>query len=87
MTEENRVTDFAADAVLVWLDVTPGGDLAASAAGLIGAAAAVGTPVVLVVAEPDRHAGPRPIGPWIRSPRNGWNMELTRGGSRRLWMK
>ncbi|MEV5040422.1 electron transfer flavoprotein subunit alpha/FixB family protein [Microbacterium sp. LMI1x-1-1.1] len=50
------MTDFAPDAVLVWLDVTPGGDLAASAAGLIGAAASIGTPVVLVVADESRHA-------------------------------
>lgn len=49
------MTDFAPDAVLVWLDVTPGGELAASAAGLIGAAASIGTPVVLVVADESRH--------------------------------
>ncbi|WP_020098612.1 electron transfer flavoprotein subunit alpha/FixB family protein [Microbacterium sp. 11MF] len=50
------MTDFAPDAVLVWLDVTPGGELAASAAGLIGAAASIGTPVVLLVADRSRHA-------------------------------
>ena len=50
------MTDFAPDAVLVWLDATPGGELAASAAGLIGAAASIGTPVVLLVADESRHA-------------------------------
>lgn len=50
------MTDFAADAVLVWLDVTPAGELAASAPGLLGAAAAIGTPVVLIVADDARHA-------------------------------
>lgn len=43
------MTDFAADSILVLLDVTPSGALAKSAAGLIGAAAQVGTPVALVV--------------------------------------
>lgn len=41
--------DFAEDAILVLLDTTPGGALARSSAGLLGAAAAVGTPVALVV--------------------------------------
>ncbi|WP_404444077.1 electron transfer flavoprotein subunit alpha/FixB family protein [Microbacterium marinum] len=50
------MTDFAADSVLVWLDVTPSGDLAASAAGLLGAAARVGSPVALIVADESRHA-------------------------------
>ena len=44
------MVDFAADSILVVLDVTPGGDLASSAAGLLGAAAGVGTPVALIVA-------------------------------------
>jgi electron transfer flavoprotein alpha subunit len=39
-----------ADPILVVLDVTPTGALASSAAGLIGAAAAVGVPVALVAA-------------------------------------
>ncbi|SIT86855.1 electron transfer flavoprotein subunit alpha/FixB family protein [Microbacterium sp. RU33B] len=43
------MTDFAADSILVLLDVTPSGALAKSAAGLIGAATQVGTPVALVV--------------------------------------
>lgn len=51
------MTDFAADAILVLLDVTPAGELAKSSAGLLGAAAGVGTPVALVVAEEERHAG------------------------------
>ncbi|RLK46727.1 electron transfer flavoprotein subunit alpha/FixB family protein [Microbacterium telephonicum] len=41
---------FAADSVLVLLDVTPAGELASSSAGLLGAAAQIGTPVALVVA-------------------------------------
>ena len=43
------MTDFAQDSILVVLDVTPAGELASSAAGLLGAAAAVGTPVALLV--------------------------------------
>ena len=45
------MTDFADDSILVLLDVTPSGALAKSAAGLLGAAAAVGTPVALVVGD------------------------------------
>ena len=41
---------FADDSILVLLDVTPSGRLAKSAAGLLGAAASVGTPVALIVA-------------------------------------
>jgi electron transfer flavoprotein alpha subunit len=40
---------FAEDSILVLLDVTPGGELAKSAAEVLGAAAQVGTPVALVV--------------------------------------
>lgn len=47
------MVDFAADSILVLLDVTPAGTLASSSAGLLGAAAAVGTPVALVVAADD----------------------------------
>ncbi|WP_434811018.1 electron transfer flavoprotein subunit alpha/FixB family protein [Microbacterium sp. bgisy189] len=50
------MTDFAADSILVLLDVTPAGELASSSAGLLGAAAGIGTPVALVVAGDDRHA-------------------------------
>lgn len=39
------------DSILVLLDVTPSGGLAKSSAGLLGAAAQVGTPVALVVAD------------------------------------
>lgn len=42
------MTNFPDDAILVLLDVTPAGDLAASAAGLLGAAAGVGTPVAVI---------------------------------------
>ncbi|WP_396667135.1 electron transfer flavoprotein subunit alpha/FixB family protein [Microbacterium sp. R86528] len=44
---------FAEDSILVLLDVTPSGELAKSAAGLLGAAASVGTPVALVVSDAD----------------------------------
>jgi electron transfer flavoprotein alpha subunit len=40
--------DYAEDTILVLLDRTPAGELAKSAAGLLGAAAQVGTPVALV---------------------------------------
>lgn len=43
------MTDFAADSILVLLDVTAGGELTKPSAGLLGAAAGVGTPVALVV--------------------------------------
>ncbi|MFT4211754.1 MAG: electron transfer flavoprotein subunit alpha/FixB family protein, partial [Microbacterium sp.] len=46
---------FAADAILVLLEVTPDGELAKSSAGLVGAAALVGAPVALVVAGEARH--------------------------------
>lgn len=45
------MAEYADDAILVLLDVMPSGELAKSAAGLIGAAAAVGTPVALVVTD------------------------------------
>lgn len=43
------MSDFPDDSILVLVDVMPSGELAKSAAGLLGAAAAVGTPVALVV--------------------------------------
>lgn len=39
---------FPTDSILVFLDVMPSGELAKSAAGLLGAASSVGTPVALV---------------------------------------
>ena len=42
---------FADDSILVLLDVTPAGELAKSSAGLLGAAASVGTPVALIVGD------------------------------------
>ena len=42
---------FSEDSILVLLDVTPSGALAKSAAGLLGAAAQVGTPVALIVGD------------------------------------
>ena len=47
------MTEFAADSILVLLDVAPTGALASSSAGLLGAAASIGTPVALVVAPAD----------------------------------
>ncbi|WP_292829465.1 electron transfer flavoprotein subunit alpha/FixB family protein [Microbacterium sp.] len=44
------MSTFASDSILVLVDVTQAGELAKSTAGLLGAAAAVGTPVALVVA-------------------------------------
>ena len=46
------MTDFAQDSVLVLVEVSPSGQVQKSAAGLIGAAASVGTPVALVVTAP-----------------------------------
>ncbi|MDI6022002.1 electron transfer flavoprotein subunit alpha/FixB family protein [Leucobacter sp. UT-8R-CII-1-4] len=43
--------EFATDSILVLLDTTPEGQLAKSSAGLIGAAATVGTPVALVISD------------------------------------
>ncbi|MFT4220055.1 MAG: electron transfer flavoprotein subunit alpha/FixB family protein [Microbacterium sp.] len=45
------MTEFADDAILVLLEVTATGELAKSSAALLGAAAAVGTPVALLVTE------------------------------------
>ncbi|MGN8554136.1 UNVERIFIED_CONTAM: electron transfer flavoprotein subunit alpha/FixB family protein [Microbacterium sp. SLM126] len=42
---------FPDDSILVLLDVTPSGTLAKSSAGLLGAAAHVGTPVALIVGD------------------------------------
>ncbi len=50
------MTDYPADAILVLLESTPAGELASSAAGLLGAAAQVGTPVALAVAAPGQGA-------------------------------
>jgi electron transfer flavoprotein alpha subunit len=43
------MTDYPADSILVLLETTSTGELAKSTAGLLGAAAQVGTPVALVV--------------------------------------
>lgn len=48
------MSDFATDSTLVLLDTTPAGALAASTAGLLGAAASIGTPVAVVVSAPER---------------------------------
>ncbi|HET6302617.1 electron transfer flavoprotein subunit alpha/FixB family protein [Microbacterium sp.] len=49
------MAEFAEDSILVLLDTTPDGQLAKSAAGLLGAAAGVGTPVALLVAPSANH--------------------------------
>src|SRR6185437_12516416 len=46
--EKGMTMGYADDSVLVLLDVTPTGELAKSAPGLLGAAASVGTPVALI---------------------------------------
>ncbi|WP_243075442.1 electron transfer flavoprotein subunit alpha/FixB family protein [Microbacterium sp. SS28] len=43
------MANFAEDSILVLLDVTPSGALAKSSAGLLGAAASIGTPVAVIV--------------------------------------
>ncbi|WP_111719567.1 electron transfer flavoprotein subunit alpha/FixB family protein [Homoserinimonas sp. OAct 916] len=50
------MTEYAADAILVVVETTPAGAIAKSAAELIGAADAVGTPVALLLGSAD-HAG------------------------------
>jgi electron transfer flavoprotein alpha subunit len=45
------MTQFANDSILVLLEVTPAGTLASSTAGLLGAAAGVGTPIALVASD------------------------------------
>ncbi len=46
------MTDYPTDAVLVFIETLPSGDAAPSAAELLGAAAAIGTPIALVVTAP-----------------------------------
>ncbi|MGO4384294.1 electron transfer flavoprotein subunit alpha/FixB family protein [Specibacter sp. RAF43] len=46
------MAEYEADSILVLVELTPSGGLAGSAAGLLGAAAQVGTPVALVVTTP-----------------------------------
>ncbi|WP_394552774.1 electron transfer flavoprotein subunit alpha/FixB family protein [Agromyces sp. MMS24-JH15] len=46
------MTDFPNDSILVVVDVSPAGEVATSTAGLLGAAAAVGAPVAVLVAPP-----------------------------------
>ena len=48
------MTEFAADPILVLVDVMPSGELAKSAAGLLGAAAGVGTPIAPRLYMPER---------------------------------
>ncbi|QAY59150.1 electron transfer flavoprotein subunit alpha/FixB family protein [Microbacterium protaetiae] len=45
------MAEYAADSILVLLDVTPSGELAKSSAALLGAASGIGTPVALVVGD------------------------------------
>ncbi|MDQ0895682.1 electron transfer flavoprotein subunit alpha/FixB family protein [Agromyces ramosus] len=44
--------DYPADSILVLLETSPGGELATSAAGLLGAASLIGTPIALAVVPP-----------------------------------
>lgn len=46
------MTDHTADSILVLVETSPDGELATSAAGLLGAAALIGTPVALAVVAP-----------------------------------
>ncbi|UKA56422.1 electron transfer flavoprotein subunit alpha/FixB family protein [Arthrobacter sp. FW305-BF8] len=48
------MTDYAVDSILVPLEVTRAGQLASSSAGLLGAAAQIGTAVALIMAAPGR---------------------------------
>jgi electron transfer flavoprotein alpha subunit len=48
------MAEFAADSILVLVDVMPSGEVAKSAAGLLGAASTVGTPVAVVVTTADK---------------------------------
>ena len=52
------MTDFAADSILVVAETAPAGGLAKSAAELLGAAAAVGTPVALLLGAAEPAAEP-----------------------------
>lgn len=73
-------TTFPDDAILVLLDTTPDGALASSGAGLIGAAASIGTPVALVVGEPARAADAAALGARIvlvAAPRDGLGVAAT----------
>lgn len=51
------MTDYAENSILVLVELTDGGRPTRSAAGLLGAAAHVGTPVALVVAGPGESTG------------------------------
>ncbi|TCJ21973.1 electron transfer flavoprotein subunit alpha/FixB family protein [Microbacterium sp. PI-1] len=53
---------LAEDSILVLLDTTPSGELAASAAELLGAAASVGTPVAVVVGDANLAADAAALG-------------------------
>ncbi|WP_028281398.1 electron transfer flavoprotein subunit alpha/FixB family protein [Arthrobacter sp. H5] len=48
------MTTFPDDSILVLVEATPSGEPAKSAAGLLGAASGIGTPVALIVAHPGR---------------------------------
>jgi electron transfer flavoprotein alpha subunit len=59
------MTEFAADSILVLAEVLPSGEVDVSAAGLLGAAAGVGTPIALVVTEPGGgEAAAASLGQW-----------------------
>jgi len=57
--------EFAGDSILVFAEVTPDGELGTGTAGLLGAAASVGTPVALVVTRPGQgSAAASTLGSW-----------------------
>ncbi|ANG86538.1 electron transfer flavoprotein subunit alpha/FixB family protein [Microbacterium aurantiacum] len=71
---------FPDDAILVLLDTTPDGAPASSAAGLIGAAASIGTPVALVIGDTARAADAAALGAGIvlvAAPRDGLGVAAT----------
>lgn len=56
------MTSFAEDSILVLLDTTPEGELAKSAAALLGAASSIGTPVAVVVGDENLAASAAELG-------------------------
>ncbi|MGQ2915914.1 MAG: hypothetical protein ACT6QV_13000, partial [Microbacterium aurantiacum] len=73
-------TTFPDDAILVLLDTAPDGAPASSGAGLIGAAASIGTPVALVIGDAARATGAAALGAGIvlvAAPRDGLGVAAT----------
>ncbi|GAA0486440.1 electron transfer flavoprotein subunit alpha/FixB family protein [Microbacterium aurantiacum] len=73
-------TTFPDDAILVLLDTAPDGAPASSGAGLIGAAASIGTPVALVIGDAARATDAAALGAGIvlvAAPRDGLGVAAT----------